>query len=497
MYKLPLFLNQQQMETSDKNYYDVIIVGAGLSGIGAAYHIQTDCPNKTFTVLEGRETMGGTWDLFQYPGIRSDSDMFTLGFPFNPWKDPKAIADGPSILQYIKDTAAKFGIDKKIQYNHKVADALWSDAEKMWTLKIAPHANAKQKELKCKFLMMCSGYYDYENGYSPDFAGSESFQGKIVHPQKWTSDIDYENKKVVIIGSGATAVTLVPEMAKKAAKVTMLQRSPTYIVSMPSKDKIANFFRKVLAEQTAYELARWKNILMGIAFYGATRKWPNTVKWLIQKGIKKEMGKDYNMKNFDPPYNPWDQRLCLVPDSDLFKTLKEGKAEIVTDQIERFTPKGILLKSGKELEADLIVTATGLKLQLLGGMTMHINGLLGDTSKTHAYRGVMVSDVPNFAIAIGYTNASWTLKCDLSCQFVSKVLNYMDAHHYTTCTPRFDKNKFQSEPLLDFNAGYVLRAADVLPKQGSAHPWKVYQNYVRDLVSLKMESVADEYLEYK
>lgn len=477
--------------------YDVIVVGAGLSGIGAAYHLQQECPNKTFTLLEGRAAIGGTWDLFKYPGIRSDSDMYTLGFPFNPWKNPKAIADGPSILQYIKDTAAKFGIDKKIQFNHKVTDASWSDAEKMWTLKIASHEKVLHQLLKCKFLTMCSGYYDYDKGHTPEFSGIENFSGKVIHPQKWTADIDYENKKVVIIGSGATAITLVPEMAKKAAKVTMLQRSPTYVVTMPSVDKIAEFFKKILPDKTAYKLVRWKNILLTITFYNASRKFPNAIRKLIQKGVKKELGHDYDIKHFDPKYNPWDQRLCIVPDSDLFQSIKKGKAEIVTDSIEKFTPTGILLKSGKELAADLIVTATGLKVQLLGGMAVHINGELGDTAKTHAYRGVMFSDVPNFAFTVGYTNASWTLKCDLSCQFVTKVLNYMDAHNYEVCVPRFDSNAFDSQPLLDFNAGYVLRALDVLPKQGSKHPWKVYQNYVRDVMALKWSGVNDKYLEYK
>ncbi len=486
-----------ESEKTNNLVYDVIVVGAGLSGIGAAYHLQKECPNKTFTVLEGREAIGGTWDLFKYPGIRSDSDMYTLGFPFNPWKNPKAIADGTSILQYIKDTAAKFGIDKKIQFNHKVVDASWSDAEKMWTLKIAPHKGVKHELLKCKFLTMCSGYYDYDKGYTPDFPGIENFSGKVVHPQKWTADIDYENKNVVIIGSGATAVTLVPEMAKKAAKVTMLQRSPTYILSMPSIDKAAEFLKKILPEKTAYAVIRWKNILLSIFLYNASRKFPGRIRKFIQKGIKKQLGKDYDIKHFDPKYNPWDQRLCLVPDSDLFQSIKKGKAEIVTDSIEKFTATGILLKSGKELTADLIVTATGLKVQLLGGMTVHINGELGDTAKTHAYRGVMFSNVPNFAFTVGYTNASWTLKCDLSCQFVTKVLNYMDAHKYEVCVPRFDSNAFDSEPLLDFNAGYVLRALDVLPKQGSKHPWKVYQNYVRDVMALKWSGVDDKYLEYK
>lgn len=478
-------------------FYDVIVVGAGLSGIGAAYHLEHECPNKTFTVLEGRETMGGTWDLFRYPGIRSDSDMFTLGFPFSPWENPKAIADGPSILQYIKDTAAKFGIDKKIQYNHKVTDANWSDEEKMWTLTVAPHQNVSSTMLKCRFLMMCSGYYNYDSGYLPEFAGYYEFKGRIVHPQKWTTDIDYADKKVIVIGSGATAVTLVPEMSKKAAKVTMLQRTPTYIMTLPGVDKVAGILQKILPSEMAYKAVRWKNILLGIFFFNVSRTWPNAIKKLLQKGAKKEIGEKYNEADFNPPYNPWDQRLCLVPDSDLFKSIKEGKAEIVTDHIERFTEKGILLKSGKELEADLIVTATGLKVQLLGGMKVRINGVEGNAADTHAYRGVMLSDVPNFAFTVGYTNASWTLKCDLSQRFVMKVLNYMDKNNYAVCVPRFDASRFQSEPLLDFNAGYVLRALDKIPKQGSAHPWKVHQNYIKDLMSLEWSGVDDAFLEYR
>jgi cation diffusion facilitator CzcD-associated flavoprotein CzcO len=484
------------MNNNEIPYYDVIVVGAGLSGIDAGYHLQTSCPERTYAILEGRANMGGTWDLFKYPGIRSDSDMYTLGFPFSPWKNPKAIADGPAILQYIKDTAAKFGIDKKIKFNHKVTDASWSDAEQMWTLTIASNEQVKHTTLKCNFLLMCSGYYDYENGYLPEFAGYHNFKGQIIHPQKWTHDINYENKKVVIIGSGATAVTLVPEMAKKAAKVTMLQRTPTYILTLPSVDVVAQFLRKVLPEQTAYNIIRWKNVLIALGLYKASRRFPKAMKKLIQKGVQKELGKDYDLKHFDPPYKPWDQRLCLVPDSDLFHAINEGKAEIVTAQIERFTEKGILLKSGQELEADMIVTATGLKVQLLGGMTVHINGELGDTGKTHAYRGVMFSDVPNFAFTVGYTNASWTLKCDLSCQFVTKVLNHMKEHNYKVVVPRFDPD-MPSEPLLDFNAGYVLRALDKLPKQGSKHPWKVYQNYVRDVMALKWSGADDKYLEYK
>lgn len=483
--------------SSEVPFYDVLVVGAGLSGIGAGYHLQNECPDRTYAILEGRASMGGTWDLFKYPGIRSDSDMYTLGFPFNPWESDDTLADGPSILQYIKDTAAKFGIDKKIQYNHKVTDASWSDAEKLWTITIATNEHVAHTQLKCRFLTMCSGYYDYKNGYLPEFANKESFEGQIVHPQQWTPDIDYTNKKVVVIGSGATAITLVPELAQKAAHVTMLQRTPTYIVAVPGTDKIAVKLKKWLPEKLAHKAIRWKNILISIGLYSFSRKYPDKMRDFIQKGAEKRIGAAYEKKHFDPPYQPWDQRMCVVPRADLFKSIKKGDAEIVTDHIERFTPKGVLLKTGKELEADLIVTATGLKLQLLGGMTVHINGQLADTGNTHAYRGVMFSDIPNFAFTVGYTNASWTLKCDLSLQFVTKVLRHMAAHNYDVVTPRFDSNAFESEPLLDFNAGYVLRAVDQLPKQGSKHPWKVYQNYIRDLMSLKWSGINDKYLEYK
>ncbi|MFM2307669.1 MAG: hypothetical protein RLZZ367_2338 [Bacteroidota bacterium] len=477
--------------------YDVIIVGAGLSGIDAAYHIQTQCPGKTYTILEGRDTIGGTWDLFRYPGIRSDSDMFTLGFPFSPWEKPRAIADGPSILQYIKDTAAKFGIDKKIQYNHRVAAASWSDSEQQWTITLTPHVDVTATTLTCKFFMVCSGYYDYDNGYLPQFDGYNDFKGRIVHPQKWTSDVDYTNKQVVIIGSGATAVTLVPELAKKAAKVVMLQRTPTYIMTLPGVDPIAGFFQKILPTKAAYSVIRWKNILMALGLYKASRRWPDAIRKFIQKEAKKQIGDKFNLNDFNPPYNPWDQRLCLVPDGDLFKAIKNGSAEIVTDHIERFTEDGILLKSGKQLNADLIVTATGLKVQLLGGMKITINGTVPDTGAMHVYRGLMMSDVPNFAFTVGYTNASWTLKSDLSSRYVTKVLNYMDKHNYKVCIPRYDATGNKSEPLLDFNAGYVLRANDKLPKQGNKHPWKVYQNYVRDLISLEWEGANDKSLEYK
>ncbi len=486
-------MNQPQ----ETPFHDVIIIGAGLSGIGAAYHIQHKCPKKSYKILEGRAAIGGTWDLFKYPGIRSDSDMYTLGFSFNPWKDPKAIADGPSILKYINETAEKFGIKENIQFNHKVVEANWSDKEEIWTIKIASHESVSQEILRCKFLFVCSGYYDYKNGYSPTFKDSSLFKGTLLHPQQWDTSLNYENKKVVIIGSGATAVTLVPEMSKKAQSVVMLQRSPTYIIALPSEDIVANIFKKILPPNMAHGLARWKNILVSLGFYKAAKRWPKPIKNFILKKIRKEMGKNYDMTHFNPKYNPWDQRLCLVPDSDLFKAIKGGKVEIVTDTIDQFTQNGIELNSGKSLEADIIITATGLKIQLLGGMTMKKNGEKVDFAKLHSYKGVMFSGIPNFAFAVGYTNASWTLKCDLNCHFVSRVLNHMSAEGFTVCTPQFDPKKFETEPLLDFDAGYIKRALNTLPKQGSSAPWKVHQNYIRDAWELKYKPVNDQYLIYQ
>ncbi len=477
-------------------FRDVIIVGAGLSGIGAAYHIQSKCPGSSYAVLEARESMGGTWDLFKYPGLRSDSDMYTLGFPFYPWKNPKAIADGPSILSYIKETAAHFGIDKKIQYNHKVIDAEWSNATNQWTVRIHPHVGVEATEMHCKFLMMCSGYYDYDQGYMPKFPNQAAYQGKLFHPQHWDTTADYANKKVVVIGSGATAVTIVPEMSKTAEKVVMLQRSPTYIMNMPSEDVVSNFLKKVLPSKVAHHLARWKNILFSMFFYNLSKWKPHWVRGMIQKAAEKELGDKYEKKHFDPKYDPWDQRLCLVPDNDLFQTIKEGKVEIVTDTIKQFTPSGIELDSGENLEADIIVAATGLTMRLFGGMEIKVDGENIQMNQQHAYRGVMFSNLPNFAMAVGYTNASWTLKCDLNCQFVAKLINYMNDKAYSSCTPVFDKAEFGEEDLLDLSSGYVQRAKDILPKQGSKKPWKVHQNYIKDLFMLKYGKVDDGHLEF-
>ncbi|MCB0846384.1 MAG: NAD(P)/FAD-dependent oxidoreductase [Bacteroidetes bacterium] len=474
--------------------FDVIIIGAGLSGIGAAYHIQNDCPDHSFAILEGRGSMGGTWDLFRYPGIRSDSDMYTLGFSFYPWKNPKAIADGPAILSYIKETSRHFGIDQHIRFHHRVISADWSDKDQIWTLEIASHPEVENQVFQCRFLFACSGYYSYEAGYEPVFPGRDSFEGKVIHPQKWDTNLDYANQKIVVIGSGATAVTLVPELAKVAEEVVMLQRTPTYIVNLPSEDVLGNFLKKILPIKLAHKIIRWKNILFSMGFYQAAQKWPKTIRRYIQKKIQEELGSVYQEKDFDPPYNPWDQRLCLVPDGDFFHALAAGKARIVTDTIERFTSKGILLQSGNELSADIIITATGLQIQMLGGMEVSRNEEPVEIKDIHCYKGVMFSEIPNFALALGYTNASWTLKCDLNCKFVTRVLNYMKKHDYQTCTPRFDPQRFDSEPLLNLSSGYVQRALDELPKQGSAAPWKVYQNYFKDLLALKWSGVDDKYL---
>ena len=481
-------------------HFDVLIVGAGLSGIGAAHHLQVNCPKKTYAILEGRATLGGTWDLFRYPGIRSDSDMYTLGYSFRPWTNAKAIADGESILKYVRDTAVEGGIDKHIRYGHRVTGASWSTKDGRWTIDAIvtrEGAAAETVQVTCNFLFACAGYYDYEEGFTPEFAGRERFKGRVVHPQKWTEDVDYTGKKVVVIGSGATAVTLVPELAKKASHVTMLQRSPTYVVSAPEQDAIANWLRDKLPSKVAYGITRWKNVALGMGIYAYCRRFPDRAKDLIIGQVgKRTHGKVDVKEHFTPKYNPWDQRLCLVPDADLFKTLREGRASVVTDHIDTFTETGLKLKSGKELEADLVVTATGLRLKFLGGLSLTVDGKTVEPSKTMAYKGIMFSDVPNLAIAIGYTNASWTLKCDLTCDYVCRLLNYMDKHGYTQCCPRKTDPSVTEEPLMDFTSGYVQRSIGDFPRQGSRAPWKLYQNYVLDRMTLKHAPLEDRFLTF-
>lgn len=478
-------------------HFDVLIVGAGLSGVGAGYHLQANCPGKSYVILEGRESMGGTWDLFRYPGIRSDSDMYTLGYSFKPWTEAKAIADGPNILNYVRETARENGIDRHIRYGHFVKHASWSSEDAVWTVEAQRGPEKETVRFTCNFMFMCSGYYDYDAGYTPDFPGSDRFQGRIVHPQKWTEDIDYAGKRVVVIGSGATAVTLVPEMAKKAAHVTMLQRSPTYVVSRPAEDGIANWLRRNLPAKVAYGVTRWKNVLLGMFFFNMCRKNPDRAKRMIMRGVREQLGPDFDIEtHFTPKYNPWDQRLCLVPNGDLFDAIKNGSASVVTDHIDTFTAKGIKLKSGEELEADIIVTATGLNLKVLGGLEIDVDGKQVEFSKTMNYKGMMYSGVPNLASAFGYTNASWTLKCDLTCEYVCRLINHMDEIGMRQATPVQTDPTVKEEPWLDFSSGYVQRSLDKFPKQGSKKPWKLYQNYALDIVSLRLGKIEDGVMEF-
>jgi monooxygenase len=476
-------------------HLDVIIIGGGLSGIGAGYHLQTHCPEKSYAILESRVAIGGTWDLFRYPGIRSDSDMYTLGYSFRPWRGVKSIADGASILAYIRDTAATYGIDRKIRFGHRVTRATWSSAEALWTLDV--ERGAACVRMTCRFLYSCTGYYDYDEGYMPTFPGRARFAGAIVHPQKWPDDLAYAGKRVVVIGSGATAVTLVPALAKTAAHVTMLQRSPSYVASLPSEDRTAAWLRRNLPARLADGLNRWRNVLMTILFYTLARKRPAQFKQRILAMARDELGPDYDIAtHFTPTYNPWDQRMCLVPDGDLFKTIRAGTADVVTAHIDTITETGIRLASGAELAADIIVTATGLQLKLLGGLELVVDGKTIDLAQTISYKGMMYSDVPNMATALGYTNASWTLKADLTSQYVCRLLNHMDRRRFASATPRKRDPAMTAEPLLNFSSGYIQRAIHTLPKQGSKKPWKLYQNYILDLISLKFGALDDGSMEF-
>ena len=482
-------------------HFDVVIVGAGISGIAAAYYLRKRCPAKSYVILEGRGAIGGTWDLFRYPGVRSDSDMYTLGYSFRPWRDEKSIADGPAILKYIRETASEYGIDDNIRFKHHVRRASWSSADAMWTVEAEVGAetghDTETVQFTCNFLYMCSGYYDYTHGYTPPWPDAERFSGRIVHPQQWPDDLDVDGKRIVVIGSGATAVTLVPALAERAAHVTMLQRSPTYIVARPSQDAIAKWLHSRLPDALATRTTRWKSVLFGMYFYNLARRRPDATKHMILRMARAQLGPEYDVeKHFAPRYNPWDQRLCLAPDADLFAAMRSGKASVVTDHIERFTETGILLQSGDELAADIIVTATGLVMKVMSGMRLVVDGVPVDVSKTMTYKGMMYSDIPNLASAMGYTNASWTLKCELTSAYVCRLLNYMERRGYTRCTPRNHDPSVTEEPLLSFTSGYVQRARATLPHQGSRRPWKLYQNYALDLMSLRFGMMNDGTMEF-
>ncbi len=475
----------------------MLIVGAGISGIGAAYHLGERCPGKSYAILEAREDLGGTWDLFRYPGIRSDSDMHTLGYRFKPWTAAKAIADGDSILEYVRETARENGIEGKIRYGLKVVRAEWSTADSRWTVEAQRGDSGETVRMTCDYLWTCTGYYRYDEGYTPRFEGTDRFAGRIVHPQHWPEDLDYTGKRVVVIGSGATAVTLVPAMAKQAEKVTMLQRSPTYIVSLPGEDPLAQAIRRVLPIKAAYALIRWKNVLLQMATFQLSRRRPSFVKKLIRKGNERSLPVGYDLDtHFKPRYNPWDQRLCLVPDGDLFASIRSGRAEVVTDRIEAFTEGGLKLESGAELEADVVITATGLNLLFLGGMQLVVDGEQVDVSERMTYKGMMLNGVPNFALTLGYTNASWTLKADLTSEYVCRVLNHMDANGYNQSVAEVNDPAVTPEPVLDFNSGYVLRSLDMLPKQGSKEPWRLRQNYVLDIQSIRRGPIDDGAMQF-
>jgi monooxygenase len=474
---------------------DVLIVGAGISGIDAAWHLQKRCPGKSYAILEARERIGGTWDLFRYPGIRSDSDMYTLGFPFRPWTGEKSIAEGADIRAYVEETAREFGIDRRIRFRRRVTKADWSSAEARWTVEAETEEGTKR--YRARFLYLGSGYYDYAQGYRPEWPGEKSYKGRFVHPQFWPEDLDYTDKRIVVIGSGATAVTLVPALAGKAAHVTMLQRSPSWIVARPSEDGLARWLQRRLPARAAARTIRFKNVLLGMIFFNRSRRRPDRVRALLLGWVREQLPGREIEKDFVPAYNPWDQRVCLAPDGDIFRAMREDRVSVVTDRIERFTRTGIRLASGAALEAEIVVTATGLVVKILGGIAINVDGAPVNPAGHINYKGMMLSDVPNLVLSFGYTNASWTLKCDLTARYFCRLVNHMDRHGLDICVPRLPAGGVERQPMLDFSSGYVQRAAASLPGQGTAPPWRVYQNYYRDVAALGLGTVTDGAMEFR
>lgn len=488
---------QQIPGNTDPEYVDVLIVGAGISGVGSAYHLQRHCPDKTYAIIEAREAVGGTWDLFRYPGIRSDSDMYTFGFKFKPWVSPKAISPGEDIRRYVAEAATENGIDRHIRFRHRVIAANWCSDTARWTATVKDLASGEVREISSRFFLSCGGYYNYEHGYTPEFAGMDAFKGTIIHPQHWPQDLDYTGKRIIVIGSGATAVTLVPKLAETAAEVIMLQRSPTYIASRPENDAFGNTLRKYLPDRVAYWLTRWKNILGNMYIYFLCRRRPELVKRHLINEIKKFLGPDFDVeKHFTPSYKPWDQRVCLVPHGDLFHAIRRGAVTMVTDHIDRFTETGIALTSGEQLSADIIVTATGLNAEIFSGMQLSVDGAEVNPAKTFCYKGMMLSGLPNFAFSMGYSNASWTLKSDLVGEYFCRLLNYLDRHGLRMFVPTVPEEGLEEESMMALSSGYVLRARDKMPKQGVEKPWKLYQNYILDKLTLGWGPVTDDCMEF-
>jgi monooxygenase len=482
---------------SGVEHLDVLVIGAGLSGVGAGHYLQTDCPWAQYAIFEARDAIGGTWDLFRYPGVRSDSDMFTLGYSFRPWDGAKSIADGESILRYIKDTARESGVDQHIRFNHKVVAADWSTDDACWRVTAQRSGTNETFELTASFIFSCTGYYRYDAGYTPEFRGRERFAGTIVHPQQWPADLDYAGARVVVIGSGATAVTLVPSLARDAAHVTMLQRSPTYIVSAPARDPLAELLRRTLPGTVSGQVIRWYKALTTQASYFISKRRPKLVKALLARQVTRQLPDGYDVaRHFTPSYDPWDQRLCLVPNGDLFKAISNGDASVVTDRIVSFTETGIALASGAQLDADIIVTATGLDLLFIGGVALRVDGEPVVPSEKLTYKGMMLDGVPNFALALGYTNASWTLKCDLTCGYVTKLVNHMHDTGLRQCTAHANGVDVGETPVFGLKSGYITRAADRLPKHGASFPWQVKQSYLADYRAMKVRGIHDDVMEF-
>lgn len=484
---------------SMQNHYDVLIIGAGLSGVGTACRLAEEMPEAKVGLIERRKAIGGTWDLFRYPGIRSDSDMFSFGYSFRPWNELKVLADGTAIRNYITDTAREYGIERKVQFGLKTTDASWSSEERQWRVTCLEEETGQTREFTCQYLISCTGYYNYDEGFLPEFPGSERFQGLQIHPQHWPENLDYSGKRVVIIGSGATAVTLVPAMAKDAEHVTMLQRSPSYVFSVPGYDKLSAFLRRFLPERFVYGMARKRNIVMQRLIYKASKAFPGMVRSYLLRGVRKQVGDQVDMRHFTPRYMPWDERICAVPDADLFKVLKQGKASVVTDQIDTFTEKGILLKSGEHLQADIIITATGLKLQTCGGMALKVDGEEKHLNKLMTYKGSMLQDIPNMGFVFGYTNAPWTLKVDLTASFLCRLFNYMKQNQLDVVMPKAPEGQLMADETVlgSLQSGYIQRAQNLLPRQGRGLPWRVLHSYEDDQKMLLNQSVEDANLEFR